>query len=159
NGTRTILGDRRMTNPLVSVIVPTYNRAYCLERTLTSALSQTYRNLEIVVVDDGSTDSTKELVATVARRDVRVRYVRQANKGVSAARNAGFARCTGDFVALLDSDDVWWPWKIELQLSCMARFADVGMIWTDMQAIDSEGREVSSAYIRTMYSAWSHFSM
>jgi GT2 family glycosyltransferase len=148
-----------MTNPLVSVIVPTYNRAYCLERTLTSALAQTYCNLEIVVVDDGSTDSTKELVATVARRDVRVRYVQQANKGVSAARNTGFARCTGDFVALLDSDDVWWPWKIELQLSCMARFADVGMIWTDMQAIDSEGREVSSAYIRTMYSAWSHFSM
>ena len=147
-----------MTGPLVSVVVPTYNRAYCLERTLASALVQTHCNLEIVVVDDGSTDTTEDLVTTISRRDSRVRYVKQTNQGVSAARNTGFARCTGEFVALLDSDDVWRPWKIELQLSCMARFPDVGMIWTDMQAIDGEGREVSSAYIRTMYSAWSHFA-
>ena len=148
-----------MGDPLVSVVIPTYNRAYCLERTLSSALSQTYRNLEIVVVDDGSTDTTEELMTTLGRRDVRVRYIKQANKGVAAARNTGFGYCTGDFVALLDSDDVWRPWKIELQLACMTRFPDVGMTWTDMQAIDADGREVSGAYLRAMYSAWEHFSL
>jgi glycosyltransferase involved in cell wall biosynthesis len=144
---------------LVSVVVPTYNRAYCLERTLSSALSQTHRNLEIVVIDDGSTDTTEELVSTIARRDSRVRFFKQANKGVAAARNTGFSICTGEFVALLDSDDVWRPWKIELQLACMARYPELGMTWTDMQAIDADGREVSGAYLRAMYSAWSHFSV
>jgi glycosyltransferase involved in cell wall biosynthesis len=148
-----------MGDPLVSVVVPTYNRAYCLERALSSALSQTHRNLEVVVVDDGSTDATEELVSTLSRRDSRVRLFKQTNKGVAAARNAGFAQCTGEFVALLDSDDVWRTWKIELQLACMARYPEVGMTWTDMQAIDADGREVSGAYLRTMYSAWDHFSL
>ena len=148
-----------MGDSLVSVVVPTYNRAYCLERTLSSALSQTHRNLEIVVVDDGSTDGTEELVTTISRRDKRVRFVKQANKGVATARNTGFAKCNGEFVALLDSDDVWRPWKLELQLACMSRFPDVGMTWTDMQAIDGIGQEVSAAYLRKMYSAWDHFSV
>jgi cellulose synthase/poly-beta-1,6-N-acetylglucosamine synthase-like glycosyltransferase len=63
-----------MGDPLVSVVVPTYNRAYCLERTLSSALSQSHRNLEIVVVDDGSTDATEELVSTISRHDSRIRF-------------------------------------------------------------------------------------
>ena len=112
-----------------------------------------------MVVDDGSTDATEELVSTISRHDSRIRFFKQANKGVAAARNTGFAQCTGDFVALLDSDDVWRPWKIELQLACMTRFPDVGMTWTDMQAIDAAGHEVSGTYLRTMYSAWDHFSL
>jgi glycosyltransferase involved in cell wall biosynthesis len=148
-----------MGDPLVSVIVPTYNRAYCLERTLDSALTQTHHNLEVIVVDDGSTDATEELVSTISCRDSRVHFTRQANRGVAAARNTGFALCTGDFVGLLDSDDVWRPWKIELHLACMARFPDAGMTWTDMQAIDADGHELSSAYLRSMYSAWDHFSV
>jgi len=88
-----------------------------------------------------------------------VRYFKQPNKGVATARNAGFAQCSGEFIGLLDSDDVWRPWKIELQLACMTRFPDVGMIWTDMQAIDADGREMSGAYLRPMYSAWDHFSV
>jgi GT2 family glycosyltransferase len=148
-----------MGDSLVSVVVPTYNRAYCLERTVNSALSQTHRSLEVVVVDDGSTDTTEELVSTMSRRDSRVHYVKQANRGVAAARNTGFTQCHGEFVALLDSDDVWRPWKLELQLACMDRFPEIGMTWTDMQAVDATGHEVSGTYLRSMYSAWDHFTL
>ena len=83
-----------MGDPLVSVVVPTYNLGCtCLERTLSSALSQSHRNLEIVVVDDGSTDATEEVVSAISRHNSRIRFFKQANKGVAAARNTGFAQC------------------------------------------------------------------
>jgi glycosyltransferase involved in cell wall biosynthesis len=140
--------------PLVSVVVPTYNRAYCLGRTLESALAQTHADLELIVVDDGSTDGTRDLVEDLARRDPRVRYFHQENKNVSAARNQGIALARGEFLALLDSDDVWMPWKLELQLACMARAPEVGMVWSDMEAIDVDGAVAHERYLRTMYSAY-----
>lgn len=143
--------------PLVSVIVPTFNRAYCLARTLDSALAQTYGEIEVLVVDDGSTDDTRAMVQSRYASDKRVRYLYQANRGVAGARNTGIAAATGAFVALLDSDDVWRPWKIELQVLCMQKFPEVGMVWTDMEAIDSSGRIFDQAYIRTMYSAYKFF--
>jgi len=143
--------------PLVSVIVPTFNRAYCLARTLDSALAQTHDEIEVLVVDDGSTDDTRALVQTRYANDKRVRYLYQANCGVAGARNAGIAAATGAFVALLDSDDVWQPWKIELQICCMQKFPEVGMVWTDMEAMDASGRVFDKTYIRTMYSAYRFF--
>src|SRR4051812_13032545 len=92
---------------LVSVVIPTYNRAYILGRALDSLLAQTYRNLDIIVVDDGSTDGTRDLIAEKYSHDSRIRYVYQDNQGVSAARNSGLRLMRGDYVALLDSDDVW----------------------------------------------------
>ena len=108
-----------MQAPLVSVVVPTYNRAYCLARTIDSALGQTHPSVEVIVVDDGSVDETAEMVAARYGSDARVRLIRQANAGVSAARNTGLRVARGDYVALLDSDDVWEPWKLELQVACM----------------------------------------
>lgn len=143
---------------LVSVIVPTFNRAYCLARTLDSALAQTHRELELLVIDDGSTDDTRELVRDRYGDEPRVRYLYQANAGVAAARNHGIAEARGDFVALLDSDDIWQPWKIELQLRCLCQFPELGMVWTDMEAIDPSGAVFSRAYIRTMYSAYALFA-
>ena len=90
---------------LVSVVVPTYNRAQLLPRALQSALSQTHASLEIIVVDDGSTDSTREVVSRIAAVDARVRYVYQANQGLAGARNTGIATAQGDYVTFLDSDD------------------------------------------------------
>lgn len=144
--------------PLVSVIVPTFNRAYCLARTLDSALAQTHAEIEVIVVDDGSSDDTRAMVASRYANDSRVRYFHQANGGVAKARNTGIAAADGEFIALLDSDDVWHPWKIELQVSCMDAFPDVVMVWTDMEAMDPSGAIVDPAYIRTMYSAYSVFS-
>jgi glycosyltransferase involved in cell wall biosynthesis len=145
--------------PLVSVIIPTFNRAYCIARTIDSALKQTYHDLEIVVVDDGSTDNTSALMHSLYAEDKRVVYIQQANTGVAGARNTGFAAARGDFVALLDSDDIWLPWKLELQMACLQRFPEIGMVWSDMEAIDPDGKVFNPKYIRTMYSGYGVFGM
>jgi len=108
-----------MEEPLVSVVIPTYNRAHCLGSTIESVLVQTHARLEVLVIDDGSTDQTASLVKGLAASDGRVRYLPQANKGVSAARNHGFRSARGSLIALLDSDDNYEPWKIELAVACM----------------------------------------
>jgi glycosyltransferase involved in cell wall biosynthesis len=106
--------------PLVSVIVPVYNGERYLGAALTSALGQTYVSLEVIVVDDGSTDGTGD----VARR-YPVRYVRQVNQGTGAARNTGLAAARGDFIGHLDADDLWEPDKTRLQVAALA--ADPGL--------------------------------
>lgn len=147
-----------MSEPLVSVVIPTFNRAYCLPRTLDSVVNQTHRNLEVVIVDDGSSDGTDELVARYAKQH-RVIYHYQKNAGVTVARNQGLARATGEFIALLDSDDVWKPWKLELQLACLKHNPELGMVWTDMEALDPSGAIFSPRYIRSMYSAYRWFTI
>jgi glycosyltransferase involved in cell wall biosynthesis len=146
-----------MSEPLTSIVVPTYNRSYCLPRTVDSALAQTKVRVEVIIVDDGSKDDTTALVASRYGSDPRVRYIRQDNGGVAIARNTGMRAAQGDFIALLDSDDIWQPWKLELQLACMRARPEVGMTWTDMEAIDAEGNVISSAYLRQMYSAYRWF--
>lgn len=143
---------------MVSVVVPTYNRAYCLAETITSVLSQTHEDVEILLVDDGSTDNTRTLVESLWSREPRLRYLHQINRGVSAARNFGLSQARGDYIAFLDSDDVWLPWKLEAQLACLAAFPDAGMIWTDMLAVDPAGRVLSSMYLRLMYDAYRWFA-
>ena len=100
--------------PLVSVIIPTYNRAHCLGRAVDSVLGQTFTDFELIVVDDGSTDGTGELLEAYGER---IRVIRQANRGVSAARNAGILSSRGEWIALLDSDDTWLPRKLERQVA------------------------------------------
>jgi len=147
-----------MNHDLVSIIVPTYNRAYCLPRTIDSVLAQTYTHFEILIIDDGSTDNTRELVAGMAARDGRIRYLFQPNAGVSAARNCGLRAARGAYIALLDSDDVWKPWKLEVQLACLTFLPEAGMIWTNMEAVDPEGRVTNPNYLRTMYDAYLWFT-
>ena len=106
-----------MEKSLVSIILPTYNRAEFIGKALDSVLAQTYGNWECVLIDDGSTDHTRDVLA--AFDDSRIRFFRQENRGVSGARNAGIAACRGDVIALLDSDDEWLPAKLETQLSYM----------------------------------------
>jgi GT2 family glycosyltransferase len=142
--------------PLVSVVIPTYNRAYCLARTVDSALGQSYGNLEVLLVDDGSTDGTKGFVAERYGSDPRVRYIGQKNAGVSAARNTGMANARGALIALLDSDDIWLPWKLQLQVACMQAHPELVMTWTDMDAIDGSS-QITPAYLRRMYAAYRWF--
>jgi GT2 family glycosyltransferase len=137
--------------PLVSVVVPTFNRSGLLCRAVESALRQTYANMEVVVVDDGSTDDTPAVVKDRYGTDSRVKYLRVNNGGVSRARNIGIANSTGDFVGFLDSDDYWLPWKTELQLQCLQRVPGAGMIWTDMNAVDDTGTVIHERYLRKMY--------
>jgi glycosyltransferase involved in cell wall biosynthesis len=147
-----------MPAPLVNVIVPTYNRAHLVGRTIESALRQTYQNLEIVVMDDGSTDDTEAVVRKSYGSEPRVRYFKKENGGPASARNAGIDQACGDYVALLDSDDTWHPWKLDLQIRCMVRFPDVGMTWTDMQMIGPDGQVLHERYLRKMYTAYRLFT-
>jgi glycosyltransferase involved in cell wall biosynthesis len=108
------------TGPIVSVVIPAYNSARTIRATVRSALDQEDVALEVIVVDDGSSDNTPELVETIA--DPRVRLVRQPNGGAPSARNTGIQHATGDWVAFLDSDDLWVPHKLKAQLSALATF-------------------------------------
>ena len=109
----------RQDGELVSVIVPAYNAAATIGETLRSALAQTYPHLELLIVDDGSTDATADIVRSFVARDPRVRLLRQANAGVAAARNLAVAQSRGAYVAPLDADDLWHPEKIALQLEAL----------------------------------------
>jgi glycosyltransferase involved in cell wall biosynthesis len=105
---------------VVSVIIPTYNRADLICHTLDSAINQSYKNLEIIVIDDGSTDNTEEVVKDIG--DERIRYIRHpSNLGGSIARNTGIEAATGEYIAFLDSDDLWAPEKIQLQLASIQK--------------------------------------
>jgi glycosyltransferase involved in cell wall biosynthesis len=136
---------------LVSVVIPAYNRERLIGAAIDSVLAQTYREVEVIVVDDGSKDRTCEVVE---RYGAPVRLVRQANGGAAAARNTGFRHARGEFVALLDSDDVWHPWKLEAQVRLLRARPRVGMVWTNMTSINEQGDVLQHEYLRTFYSAF-----
>lgn len=127
-------------DPLVSVILPVYNGAEFVGAALESALSQTYRHVEIIVVDDGSTDGTRAILDLYTVRDARVRVLGQANSGVARARNRGIAEAHGDFIALLDADDLWEPTKIRRQMQRMLEAGDrTGVVYSWWVWIDRGG--------------------
>lgn len=125
--------------PFVSVIVPTYNRAHLLPRALRSVTHQTFSHFELIVVDDGSTDNTREVVEQVG--DPRVRYIRlPANQGVAAARNRGMRAARGELIAFLDSDDEWMPQKLSSQVALFRRSSDrIGLTYTGVETVDHRG--------------------
>ena len=131
--------------PRVSVIVPTYNCARFLGAALESVLAQTYADLEILVVDDGSTDATPAVMEAFAGR---VRYLRQANRGVSAARNLGLAQAGGELIAYLDADDRWVPHKLERQLAFLEAHPECGLLHSDVTIIDEEDRVLRHRFNR-----------
>jgi glycosyltransferase involved in cell wall biosynthesis len=122
--------------PLVSVIIPTYNRASLLSRAIDSVLAQTYANVEIVVVDDGSTDHTQTVLG--GYRD-RIRSIRTENRGASHARNVGMRASVGKYLAFLDSDDTYYPYKLSLQVDFMERHPAIGMVSSDFSGVLNDG--------------------
>jgi glycosyltransferase involved in cell wall biosynthesis len=120
-------GKATFASPLVSVIIPVYNRAWCIRRAVESVLAQDYRPLELIVVDDGSSDDTPAVLDSIAREydarpkdgatEIALRVLRQDNRGVSAARNLGIRNANGSWIALLDSDDEWLPQKTSRQIA------------------------------------------
>jgi hypothetical protein len=120
----------------VSVVIPTYNRSHVIGRALESVLAQTYGDVEILIVDDGSIDGTAERLGRV--RDARVRYVRRGHAGVSATRNAGVALATGELISFLDSDDLWKPDKLEREVGFLAGHPDVQAVFSDLEKYDGD---------------------
>jgi len=123
----------------VSVIIPTYNRANLLPRAINSVLNQTFRDFEIVVVDDGSTDNTREILEPFIKSN-QIRYFYQKNKGPSAARNLGIKNSKGEYIAFLDSDDEWLPEKLEKQIKLFENSKDkkLGFVGCDVIIVDEE---------------------
>jgi glycosyltransferase involved in cell wall biosynthesis len=121
-----------MSLDLVSVIIPTYERSHILDRSIKSVLNQSYENLELIIVDDGSKDSILDLVSEI--KDSRMRSIRlPENKGAAAARNAGIKISNGDFIAFLDSDDEWLPDKLQLSLDIFKNNdnGNIGLVYTN----------------------------
>jgi glycosyltransferase involved in cell wall biosynthesis len=128
-------------SPVVSVVIPTYNRAPLLGRSIRSVLGQSYTDFELIVVDDGSTDETSAVVAGF--RDPRLRFLPLSrNTGAGAARNAGIRASRGRFLAFQDSDDEWLPSKLAKQMEAFERGpAGLGVVYTDMRRILRDGTE------------------
>ncbi len=128
------------STPLVSVIIPCYKQAHFLPQAIESALSQTHRQIEVVVVDDGSPDNTPEVVA----RYPGVRCLRQQNRGLARARNAGFRASTGEYVLFLDADDRLTPNAVESHLCCFAKHPEAGFVVGDIDHITLDGSYAGS---------------
>jgi len=133
---------------LVSVIIPNYNYGRYLKEAIDSVFGQSYPRCEIIVVDDGSTDESLDVLRSYGDR---LRWVQQARQGVSAARNRGIQESRGPFVALLDSDDVWHPEKLARQLPALTR-PSVGMVYCGRRLIDGAGRWLQTQQPR--HSGW-----
>ena len=127
------------TSPLVSIITPTFNRAVYLPHAVDSVLGQTYPHFEHWIVDDGSTDETADVVNPYLA-DFRIRYVRQDNKGQSHARNRALKLSKGQFICFLDSDDCWFPHKLERSLEEFRAHPWAHVVYGDYQFIDAEGK-------------------
>jgi len=148
--------------PVISVIIPTHNYSKFLPEAVESVLNQTFSDFELIIVDDGSSDDTAAVVEPYLR-DCRVRYFYQDNKGLSAARNAGIKAAKGEFIALLDSDDVWMPTKLERQIQLFKDKPDVALVYCMVEHIDENGKalphiswphKVGATYRDLMYMPW-----
>lgn len=129
----------------VSIIIPAYNARAFIARALQSALAQNVKNAEIIVVDDGSTDGTRELVATYAARGVRL-VCHENRAGASAARNTGVAIARGEYVAFLDADDEWMPEKLDKQLTLISTNPGMTLVSCRANLFDETGRDTGDIY-------------
>jgi glycosyltransferase involved in cell wall biosynthesis len=142
-------GSKLKYNPLVSVVMPTYNRARLLSRAVNSVLDQTYPNFELIVVDDCSTDGTEGVMQGF--QDDRIRYIRhEKNQGAPIARNTGIRAAKGKYIAFQDSDDVWLSTKLEKQVNAFnSAPSDLGVIYTSFWLIsDYEKTLIPSSYLK-----------
>jgi glycosyltransferase involved in cell wall biosynthesis len=135
--------------PLISVVIPTFNRARQVQAALRSVLAQTYPEFEVIVVDDGSADGTGQALETLISQEgcngSRVRYFFRPNQGQSAARNMGIEKARGELVAFLDSDDIWLPEKLEWQVRALEQFKEkCRACITDARLVDNLGMDTSA---------------
>lgn len=135
-------------NPTVSVIIPTYNRAHLVGRAIQSVLNQTYKDFELIIVDDGSTDNTEDIIKKYQKKDERIKYIRRKkNKGGSVARNTGINAAIGEYIAFLDSDDEWLTEKLERQMKVFkSTSSEVGVVYSGFFRINDRRNEIESIF-------------
>ena len=120
-------------NPLVSVVIPVYNSENTIKFSLISVIKQSYTNFEIIIIDDGSKDTSKKMIEEIisANKKIDIKYFYQENQGVSAARNLGIKKAKGDFIAFLDSDDAWDIEKLKIQINQISNNPDIDLLGTN----------------------------
>jgi glycosyltransferase involved in cell wall biosynthesis len=139
--------------PLVSVIIPTYNRAYVVKRAIDSILNQTFPDFEIIVVDDGSTDDTKEVINSYI--DNRIKYIYKQNGGPSSSRNLGLTYIKGKYVSFLDSDDEWPTNFLEVMTSKLEQNSNFGIAYSSTKVCNDEKDKMSIPFYKKRYvSGW-----
>jgi glycosyltransferase involved in cell wall biosynthesis len=133
--------------PYVSVVIPAYNQAHFLGEAIQSVLNQTFRNFEIIVVDDGSTDDTPLVAQQFSDH---IKYIRQENKGLSGARNTAIRHASAEIIALLDSDDLWEPEFLDKMINCLKQNPQAGAVYCGFKWIDAEGRIMGNPNVRVV---------
>lgn len=128
--------------PSVSVIIPAHNCAEYLPQCVDSVLSQTFQDFEIIIVDDGSTDHTKDLIQNTYAQEKRLKYLYQQNSGPGAARNAGLQLAAGRFIAFLDADDYYHPDNLQMKVDVLGHDLDSGWVFSDCVFVDTEGNKI-----------------
>jgi glycosyltransferase involved in cell wall biosynthesis len=137
--------------PKVSVIIPTYNYGKYIEKAIDSVLAQTYQDFEIIVVNDGSTDNTREIIETKYKN--KVRYFYQENKGAPAARNKGIKESKGEYLAFLDADDYFEPSSVEKKVSLLESNKDSGWVYSDWDYLDIQGNVLKFAFANAPFAS------
>jgi len=132
-----------LSMPKVSVIIPVFNRQRFIGETIDSVLGQTYRDFELIVVDDGSTDDTAERIKPFGDKLI---YLYQPNSGQARARNLGYANSGGEYLAFLDSDDRWYPEMLETEVQALDQNPQVGVVYSDVDTIDEEGKLIQRQF-------------
>jgi len=133
----------------ISVIIPTYNRAQSIGRSIDSVLNQSYRNFEIIVVDDGSTDNTRDILLSFGNH---IKYIRQDNKGPSNSRNVGINASRGEFVAFLDSDDYFMKPNLEIKIAFLESNPHIGWVYSDWEYVDGQDNYIEKGSLKFNYS-------
>ncbi len=133
--------SRRMNTPEISIVIPAYNAASYINDSITSVLKQSFSNWELIVVDDGSTDNTSEIVSTLLS-DPRITLLKQANKGVSAARNAGIRVAQGRYITFLDADDYYLPFNLSEKYSVLQSDRGIDFVYCDVMQCDENLNDV-----------------
>ena len=134
--------------PLISVIIPAFNSGQFIAQAVQSVLDQTYHHFEVIVIDDGSTDTTKDVLREF---NGHIRYCYQENRGPSAARNTGIAMAEGEYICFLDADDIWMPNKLEVQVAFMAQHDDIGLVFSDEEEVGLDMGQHRSILAQTLF--------
>ncbi|KZZ58216.1 hypothetical protein A3762_08295 [Oleiphilus sp. HI0125] len=130
----------------VSVVIPAYNRASYINQTVDSVLNQTYQNIELIVVDDASTDGTFEKLQSYGEKITLLTHEGHQNKGQAASINLGLAKASGDYFAILDSDDFWELNKLDIQVDFLDKNPDIGLVYCNGYGVDSNGKRYYDFY-------------
>ena len=130
---------------MVSIIIPAYNAEKYIAETIKSVVNQTYKNWELIIVDDGSTDNTVDVITGYMNKDFPINYVFQKNSGVSTARNKGLSAAQGEYIALLDADDIWLENNLEIKISTLEKSKDIYWVYSSMYQINEKSNILKEA--------------